>query len=148
VIAPIFTNKENLFLQTTYFPLQEYGKQRSNQALDVLVQSPQYKPDGGGPVGYLDVSATYDPKTRRAFLNVLNRNEKQDIAARISNAAGPVAGSVDVWELNHPDLKATHTFGNDKLVRPATKTVQAGGGGAFSYTFPKHSLTILTVRMN
>ena len=147
VIAPIFTNKESLFLQTTYFPLQEYAKQGGNQALDTLVQSPQFKPDGGGAVGYLDVSATYDPKTRRAFLNVLNRNEKQDIAARISNAAGPVTGSVDVWELNHTDLKAAHTFGNDKVVRPATKTVQAAGE-TFAYTFPKHSLTILTLRMH
>jgi hypothetical protein len=27
-----------------------------------------------------------------------------------------------VWELNNPDLKATHTFGNDKVVRPVTRS--------------------------
>ena len=45
VIAPIFTNKEGLYLQTIYFPLAEYAKQRGQLALDALVESPQYKPD-------------------------------------------------------------------------------------------------------
>ena len=30
VIAPIFTNKQGLYLQTIYWPLVEYGKQRGN----------------------------------------------------------------------------------------------------------------------
>ena len=51
---------------------------------------------------------------------------------------------MSVWELNHPDLKATHTFGKDQVVRPETRSasVKASGNG-FDYTFPKHSLTIL-----
>lgn len=144
VIAPMFTNPQGLYLQTIYFPIAEYAKQRGNQSLDVKVDSPQYKPDQGRELGYLDVSATYDPKTKQYFLNVLNRSEKTDITARIENAAGAPSGAVAVWELNHPDLKATHTFGKDAVVRPATRsaTVKASGNG-FEHTFPKHSLTIL-----
>jgi alpha-N-arabinofuranosidase len=146
VIAPIFTNKQGMYLQTIYFPLAEYAKQKGNQALDVLVQAPEYKPDRGRPLKYLDVSSTYNPKTRELFLNVLNRSEKQDLAARISNVTGTPDGPAQVWELNHPDLKATHTFGKDQVVRPATKTAPAGAS-AFSYTFPKHSLTILKLKL-
>jgi alpha-L-arabinofuranosidase len=77
-------------------------------------------------------------------VNVLNRSENADITTRIENVAGAPTGPVSVWELNHPDLKATHTFGNDKVVRPVTRsaTVKTSGNG-FEYTFPKHSLTIL-----
>src|SRR6267142_2888629 len=141
VLAPIFTNKQGLYLQTTYFPLAEYAKQGGNQSLDVRVESPQYKPDEGRPLGYLDVSATYDRKAGQVFVNVLNRSETTDITARIQNVAAAPAGTVSVWELNHPDLKATHTFGKDAVVRPATRSasVKAGGDG-FEYTFPKHSL--------
>jgi alpha-N-arabinofuranosidase len=144
VIAPIFTNKDGLYLQTIYFPLAEYAKQRGNQSLDVLVESPQYKPDEGRSLGYLDVSATYDPKARQVFVNVLNRSETTDITARIENVAAAPSGTVSVWELNHPDLKATHTFGKDAVVRPATRSanVKTSGNG-FEYTFPKHSLTML-----
>jgi len=144
VIAPIFTNKQGLYLQTTYFPIAEYAKQRGLQSLDVLVESPKYKPDTGRELGYLDVSATYDPKARQVYVNVLNRSEKTDITARIDNVAGAPSGTVSVWELNHADLKATHTFGKDAAVRPVTRSasVKASGNG-FDYTFPKHSLTIL-----
>jgi alpha-N-arabinofuranosidase len=148
VIAPIFTNKQGMFLQTIYFPLAEYARQRGNQSLDLWVQSPEYKPDGGRALSYLDVSSTYDAKTRRVFLNVLNRSEKQDIAAQVSSVSGAVS-SASVWELNHSDLKATHTFGSDKVVRPTTKAFNPSSGDkGFSYTFPKHPLTILTLQLN
>jgi alpha-N-arabinofuranosidase len=144
VIAPMFTSPQGLYLQTIYFPIAEYSKQRGNQALDVRVDSPQYRPDKGRELGYLDASATYDPRTRQTFLNVVNRSETKDITARIENVVGAPSGPVSVWELNHPDLKATHTFGQDAVVRPATRSesVKAGGNG-FEHTFPKHSLTIL-----
>jgi alpha-N-arabinofuranosidase len=139
VIAPIFTNPEGMYLQTIYFPIAEYAKQRGNQSLDVLVRAPEYQPDRGRALSYLDVSATYNPASRQIFLNVLNRSEKQDIAAQISGAGGPA----EVWELNHADLKASHAFGKDFVVRPATKTTNLAG----AYTFPKHSLTILKVKV-
>ncbi|HYP12556.1 MAG TPA: alpha-L-arabinofuranosidase A, partial [Bryobacteraceae bacterium] len=147
VIAPIFTNKQGMYYQTIFFPLAEYAKQRGNLSLATLVESPQYKPDNGRPLGYLDVSSTYNPKTREVFLNVLNRSQQNDIATQIQNVEGKVAG-VDVWELFHTDLKATHTFGADNKVRPVQKQVtpQMSGNG-FRYTFPKHSLSIMKLKL-
>jgi alpha-N-arabinofuranosidase len=145
VIAPIFTNKQGLFLQPIYFPIAEYAKQRGNIALDLWVSAPAYQPAGRPKLPYLDTSATRDPKTGAVYLNVLNRSETMDITARIENPGGAIASSAGVWELNHPDLKATHTFNDDKKVRPVTRQAALSGaaGGAVSYTFPKHSLTIL-----
>ena len=145
VIAPIFTNKDGLFLQTIYFPLAEYSKQRGNLSLNVAVASPTYKLEGRpAPIPYLDVSATFNPKTRTVFLNVLNRSEKNDIPTQIDNIEGKIAGPVEVWELYHDDLKITHGFGDDKKVRPKVRTLNpAVQGRGFLYTFPKHSLTIL-----
>jgi alpha-N-arabinofuranosidase len=149
VIAPIFTNKQGLFLQTTYFPLVEYGKQRNNVALDLLLSSPTYTVGNRRPLPYLDVSATLERGSRLVYLNVLNRSEKMDITARIDNVEGRVAGEIGVWELNHPDLQATHDFGNDQKVRPASRTWTAQiTNNGFSYTFPKHSLTILRLKVS
>ena len=144
VIAPIMTSEEGYFLQPTYFPLVEYGKQRGNLALDAFVESPEYQVGNRGTLGYLDVSATYDSATGEVFVNVLNRSSTQDIMARVESQTGTPSSQVQVWELNHPDLKATHTFGDDEKVRPVTRTVQpAVTEGGFHYTFPAHSLTIL-----
>jgi alpha-N-arabinofuranosidase len=144
VIAPIFTNQEGLYLQTIYFPLVEYGKQRGNLSLDVLVSCPTYRVGRRPAIGYLDVSSTYDKNENVVYLNVLNRSENLDIATEIENVAGRIGANVDIWEMNHPDLKATHTFGDDQKVRPVSKSISPTvADGRFSCTFPKHSLTIL-----
>ena len=148
VIAPIFTNKDGLFLQPIYFPIAEYAKQRGNLSFDLLVSSPTYRSRNRAPLGYLDASATLDPKTSVVCVNVLNRSESQDITASIENVEGRLDPQVEVWELNHPDLKAVHSFGADTKVRPVkrTTTVSLAGNG-FSYSFPKHSLTILKLKL-
>jgi alpha-N-arabinofuranosidase len=103
VIAPMFTNPQGMYYQTIYFPIAEYAKQKGNQSLDVLVDSPEYKPaDRTRPLGYLDVSATYDPKSKQVYVNVLNRSEKTDITARIDSVAGAPSGPVSVGSSTTP----------------------------------------------
>ena len=148
VIAPIFTNKDGMFLQTIYFPLAEYARQSGNASLQVQVDSPQYKPDAGRALGYLDVSSTYNAKAHEVYVNVLNRSEQMDLPARIVNVEGQLGGAVEVWELNHPDLKATHTFGADRKVLPTVKTIHAAvSANGIDYTFPRHSLTVLKLKV-
>jgi alpha-N-arabinofuranosidase len=149
VIAPIYTNKDGLFLQPIYFPIAEYGKQRGNLALDALVTSPQYKVAGHTlPLNQLDASVTYNKDRGEIYVNVLNRSKSDDIAARIQNVETGLDGSVEVWEMNHSDFKATHTFGDDKKLRPVTRVlkVQSADPNSLDYTFPAHSLTILKLR--
>ena len=148
VIAPIMTNDKGLFLQPIYFPIVEFGRQRGNTALDVWVSSPTYKvADRPEELKYLDVSATYDATGKRVFVNVLNRSKDKAIAASIESAGGALQPDASVWQMNNADLKATHTFGDDKKVRPTTSSATlAAQGGALHYTFPAHSLTVLTLK--
>jgi alpha-N-arabinofuranosidase len=144
VIAPIFTSERGLFLQPIYFPIAEYAKQKGNTALDLLVSSPRYQPRNRAPLNYLDASASYDARTGTVYLNVLNRSEKMDIPAVIENVEGRMTGQARIWEMNHPDLKATHTFGADQKVRPANRTLPAAAhDNRLEYVFPRHSLTLL-----
>jgi alpha-L-arabinofuranosidase len=83
------------------------------------------------------------------YMNVLNRSKDKDLSTRIENQEGQIGSSeVDVWEMNNSDLKATHTFGDDKKVRPVTRklnvTLQNNG---FTYLFPAHSLTIVRLKL-
>ena len=147
VIAPIMTNKQGLFLQPIYFPILEYGKQRGNVALHAWVASPKYTLNRR-ELPYLDVSTTYNSKDHTVYVNVLNRSKSQDIATRIENQEGTLTPDVAVWQMNYPDLKATHTFGDDKKVVPKTSTLTASlSKNSFGYTFPAHSLTILRLRL-
>ena len=148
VIAPIMTNKQGLFLQPTYFPIAEYSKQHDNMSLDVFVSAPTYRLQNRRPLPYLDVSATYNSKDKFLFLNVLNRSKDKEISTRVENQEGQLDSAVNVWEMNHTDLKATHTFGDDKKVRPVTRTTTVNlQNNGFTYTFPAHSLTILRMKL-
>ena len=72
---------------------------------------------------------------------------RSDISARVDNVEGQVSPDVGVWEMNNPDLKAVNGFG-DERIRPATRTIKSGGDhNGFTYNFPKHSLTILTLQL-
>jgi alpha-L-arabinofuranosidase len=74
--------------------------------------------------------------------------EDKDIATRIENQGRNIDDEVALWEMNHSNLKATHTFRDDKKMRPVERTVSASvRNNAFVYTFPAHSLTILRVRL-
>jgi alpha-N-arabinofuranosidase len=147
-IAPIFTNDKGLFLQPIYFPIAEFGKQRGNTSLDLFVSSPTYAVGKRPPLNYLDTSSTYNKQARAVYLNVLNRSAKLDITAFIENQSGRLGESAEVWQMNHADLKAAHTFGDDRKVRPVTKTVPlAIDKDGFVYTFPAHSLTILRLQL-
>lgn len=150
VIAPIMTNKQGLFLQPIYFPIAEYGKQRGNTALNVWSKGPDcpYAVNNRQIANAcLDVSATYKGGT--LYVNVLNRSKSQDIATRIENQQGTLRPAAEVWQMNPTDLKAVHTFGDDKKVRPAVSSLAAKlDGNAFTYTFPAHSLTILKLRVD
>jgi alpha-L-arabinofuranosidase len=148
VIAPIMTSKTGLYLQPTYFPIVEFGKQRGNTALDTWVSAPTYQVGNRPPLGYLDVSSSYNSKTRELSVNVLNRSKDRDLATRITNQEGKLVPDAMVWELNHPDLKATHTFGDDNKVRPTTRQIRLSlGEDGFTYVFPAHSLTILRLKL-
>jgi len=154
VIAPIMTNKQGVYLQPTYFPIVEYGKQRGNVALAAHVSSPTYTMGGGRgappspPVPYLDVSSTYDARGHNVFVNVLNRSKDKDLPTRVECQEGALGKDVAVWQMNHADLKATHTFGADKKVVPAMSQLAAQiERNGFSYTFPAHSLTILKLKV-
>ena len=81
-------------------------------------------------------------------MNVLNRSKDRALATRLDNQEGQLASDASVWELNHPDLKATHTFGDDRKIRPVTRNITlALSNNGFTYTFPAHSLTILKLKL-
>ncbi len=149
VIAPIMTNATGLFLQPIYVPIVEYGKQRGKTSLDVWVSSPMYRiANRAQEIPYLDVSSTYDGASHTVYVNVLNRSKDRDIATSIESASGRLAPDASVWQMNNADLKTTHTFGDDRKVRPTTSTVTLGAQGTgLQYTFPAHSLTILTLKV-
>jgi alpha-N-arabinofuranosidase len=144
VIAPIFTNKQELFLQTIYYPLALVAGNSSGQALELFVESPTYSTKKHENVPYLDISSTYDNGT--LVINVVNRHETEAITAAFELEDRKFTGAFQASEVNGPDIKAQNTFGSTK-VKATMKSVDASGT-TLRYTFPAHSFTMLKGKLS
>jgi alpha-L-arabinofuranosidase len=143
VIAPIFTNKDGLFLQTIYYPLALVAAHSSGQALQLWTESPTYSTKDHDAVPYLDFSATYD--NGDIVINAVNRHETESLSATFELEDKKFSGEFAVSEVNGPDIKSQNTFGSSP-VTAVSKQAQASGT-RLRYTFPAHSFTQLRGRL-
>ncbi|CDK29226.1 unnamed protein product [Kuraishia capsulata CBS 1993] len=157
VIAPIMTNKDGLFKQTTYYPFQLFSKYFKNgQSLNLSVKSPIYKGDVGDFIGLewvkyvdtslalLDVSAVYQPAEKAYYVAVVNRSEDEDAETKISIADAADSLNVTEWAYYHENIRAINTFEKPNEVVPKESKVTISNNS--TYKFPKHSFTLLKIQ--
>jgi alpha-L-arabinofuranosidase len=145
-IAPIFTNKDGLFLQPIYFPMQLYRRECGTQFLTSTVECPTFSSKSYKDVPYLDVSATTNPETKQITVAVVNRHETSAIGTRVESKRGSIAGVTAAYEINGATPSAENSFAAPHNVGIAAKEIKGSGLG-FDYTFSAHSITVLKLNM-
>jgi alpha-L-arabinofuranosidase len=156
-IAPIFTSREGLFLQTIYHPLRLYAEQTLDHALDVHVDGETLElpavaeadPGGRvhhvadlGPFTLLDAVASSDAAGRAVSVAVVNRSRERGVSATLDLGSASVAGAVAAWEVNGPDVSATNTFATPHAVGVRDLKLDAKGARV-EHVFPAHSVTVM-----
>jgi alpha-N-arabinofuranosidase len=160
-IAPIFTSRQGLFLQTIYHPLRLYAEHTREVALDVHVECAAYdlppareEPSAGrvhhvadlGPFPLLDAAATCDAAGRQVTLAVVNRDPEQSHRATIELADPGATGGVLASEVNGPDVAATNSFDHPRRVDVRERRLDLAGR-RLEHEFPAHSLTVLRFQL-
>ncbi|MBI2116236.1 MAG: alpha-N-arabinofuranosidase [candidate division NC10 bacterium] len=160
-IAPIFTNRQGLFLQTIYHPLRLYAEHTRGIALDVHVDCDTHElspaqEEGGfgrrfhvadlGPFKLLDAVATCDATGRQVTLAVVNRDRDREHRATIQLVGGGARSGVDVAEVNGAGPDAMNSFEHPEAVGVREQRMNLGGS-TFEYVFPAHSITLLRLDM-
>ncbi len=142
VIAPIFTSKEGLFLQTIFYPLELYSSLCGPTALDIHWDGDTF--DGGkySNVRTLDVAATLDADRGELVLFVVNRSESNVAEAVVTLAEGVFNGPVQVHTVNGASIKTANSFAEPQQVITRQSTSEASGS-ALNYAFEPHSITAL-----
>jgi alpha-N-arabinofuranosidase len=160
-IAPIFTGRQGLFLQSIYHPLRLYAEHTREVALDVHVECETYDLPPAqeeqsvgrvhhvadlGPFPLLDAVATCDAGGRRVTLAVVNRDRDRDHVAAIELTDAAATGGVLVSEVNGPDVEATNSFEDPRRVDVRERRLDLAGR-RFEYAFPAHSVTVLRMSL-
>lgn len=151
VIGPMFTNEEDMFRQSIYFPLQLFSQYMHGTALDVYVDCETYDTEefniGLGEqmtqqsnVPYLDVSSSINGD--EVIISVVNRHLTDKITTEIVLQEGKFNGEIEVLEVNGPDIKTQNTFGKE-LVKTQNKGKVDAKSNTLTYAFPPHSYTML-----
>jgi len=172
VIAPIFTNREGLFLQSIYHPLRLYAEHVQEIVLDISVSSDTYdlredkvaswphsvtdlelsRPYGVadlGPFKLLDVTATCDTNGHELMVAVVNRDPERDLATTIELVDAVATSGIVAYEVNGGDPSVVNSFEHPQSVdvRESRMDVDRERLDCFEYTFPAHSVTILRMQV-
>jgi alpha-N-arabinofuranosidase len=132
-IAPIFTSRDGLFLQTIYHPLRLYAEHTREIAADL------------GPFTLLDAVATTDEAGQAVTLAVVNRDRERDQAATVDLGDAEILDGTEVAEVNGDDVTATNSFEHPRRVDVRERWFELGGR-RLDYVFPAHSISVLRFR--
>ena len=68
------------------------------------------------------------------------------ISTEIVSNSGVFAGKASVAEINSEDIRAPYTFHKQEQYAPVPKEIEVKGN-KFTYSFPAHSFTQITVKI-
>lgn len=155
VIAPIMTNDETMFLQTTYYPLKLFSNYMRGNTLSLQVETSMYEGDTGNNDGsltwikgnyavpMLDVSAVQNGD--KTYIAVVNRDEKELAKTKVTLALK--VSKIHKWYLHDKDITAYNDFENPNRVGIVESEVTVDQDLDLSITldFANQSFTLLEI---
>lgn len=144
VIAPMRTQGDKLWKQTTWYPLYLFSKNCRGVALDVLTKCDSFNAGKYENVPYLDVSATFEEERGEIIINVVNRHEAKTIAADILSQNGSFGKTAVAHVVTGKDINVVNSAEkqNVSIKDEQVKT----DSGKITYSFKPHSFTQIVVK--
>jgi alpha-N-arabinofuranosidase len=142
VIAPVFTSKDDMVLQTIFYPFEVYSSTCGQTALDVWQSGDTFSSGKYTAAPVLDISATLDKTGKQIALYIVNRSADKVTEATIELGTGKFNGKARVLTVNGPDIKTENTFAAKDQVKSREHTIKAEGA-SMVYEFEPHSVTAL-----
>jgi len=143
VIAPIMTNSDGLFRQTTYYPYRCALQFARGAALNVLVESSTYEVKGMDPVPHLDAAASHNPADGSVTLFILNRDLQKSRDVEVVWEDQPPSRVLTTSLLTGDDLKAVNSFQSPQKVAPQPFAKPATTNNRTKFEVPPRSYTML-----
>lgn len=146
VIAPVFTSKDDLFLQTIFYPFEIYSSTCGQTALDIWQSGETFNGGKYHAVPMLDVSATLDSTGNQLAVYVVNRSPDKVMETQIELTSGKFSGQAKVLTVNGPDIKSENTFTHKETVKTRKHSV-AVDAKTMTYEFAPHSVTAVICKI-
>lgn len=148
----IQASRHRVFTTPTYAVIEAYnthrGVWRLAASLETEVRYQPADPELGKDIPALDVVASTTEDGSQIILKVVNTSLSEDIRTELilDGQTGPLSPDAAVVTINGPSLEASNTFAAPDVVRARRSTFN-GAGRRFTYSFEKHSVTILLLKV-
>jgi alpha-N-arabinofuranosidase len=144
VIAPVLTRKDDLLLQSIYWPFAMVAKRRTGISLVTVVEGPVYQAPSHGPTTHIDGSAILVKDRIELFLT--NRDDEA-AEVRVRVADGLLSEILDAEVLTGPDPKASNDWEKPGLIRAEPFGEFDLRSGNVTCRLPPMSFTAATIRL-
>lgn len=143
VIAPIMTeNGGAAWRQTIFYPYMHASVYGRGIALQPIIDSPKYDAKDFTDVPYLDSVSVYNPEKEEVTVFALNRSLEESMTLRVDIRSFEGYGVLEHIVLEHDDLKAVNTVGNER-VKPHSNGRSSASDGLLEAELPKHSWHVI-----
>ena len=137
----------HLFKSPSFYTFKLFSNNCRGIALNPLVQCDTFSTSAYyNDIPYLDVSCVYKPGTKTLVINVVNRHENKAVSTDIVSNSGDFTGKASVTLIDGKDIHAPYTYADRDDYVPVPKEISVKGR-EFTYSFPAHSFTQITVRV-
>jgi alpha-L-arabinofuranosidase len=135
------------FKSPLFWTIKMFSNNCLGNALDVAVKCDTFNTSKFYTnIPYLDVTSVYAREKKSVVINVVNRHKEKAILTEIVTSAGMFTGKAVVEEVNSNDIQAPYLFDKQQEYKPVPKEIEAKGN-TFTYSFPAHSFTQITVKI-
>ncbi len=137
---------QKTFKSPLFYTFKLFSNNCRGNSVDTYVKCDTFNTDMYKGIPYLDVTSVYSKENKSLIINVVNRSEDKSISTDITSTAGKYSGKATINQIDQSDLNAPFTFENKDKYVPAVKEIPVKGN-SFTYSFPAHSFTQITVKV-
>jgi alpha-N-arabinofuranosidase len=115
VIAPVMTRRDELLIQSIFYPFEMYSRRRQGLSLLPVVLGPVYESQTNGQVYYIDTSSILNQNKLNVFLT--NRSIDEPAVAHIDVENQDLAALECAEIITGPDAQAANSFGCPDVIQ-------------------------------
>ncbi len=142
----IQAGRQSVFVSPIYLVNQLYGEHRGDQLLKTTVNSPTFNTSREGTnIPYLDANSSRTADGKTIFVKAVNTSRTRALVTTITIDGVIPAARAELKTVTAPSINVFNDFSRPDAVFIQNRTLPSGR--RFVVTLPKHSVSVIVLRM-
>jgi alpha-N-arabinofuranosidase len=142
----IQAGRQSIFVSPIYLVNQLYAEHRGDVLLETSIKSPTFNTsEEGTNIPYLDATASRTANGKTIFIKAVNTSPTSALVTTISIQGAIPAARAELKTLTASSMTLANDFSRPNVVSVQTRMLSSGR--RFVVALPKHSVSVIVLRM-